>query len=208
MKSPHRCALPSVVGNAKPRVGVLALQGAVVEHLHLLDTLGVTGTKIRQPEELAGLHGLIIPGGESTTIGKLADRWGLTDAIREAVATGMGVYGTCAGAILAGRSTVLADGTPSDQTTFGLIDIDTRRNAFGRQIASAEVDLDVQGLDEPMHAVFIRAPAITRLGPSVTNLANYSGTCVIAESDNILVSSFHPELTEDLRLHTYFLNKL
>lgn len=194
--------------SANPTIGVLALQGAVPEHLRILEHLGVTGVKVRQPEDLTGLHGLILPGGESTTIGKLADRWGLTEAIKAAVADGMGVYGTCAGAILAGQATTLADGTPSPQTTFGLIDIDTRRNAFGRQINSTEVDLRVTGLDTPMNAVFIRAPAITRTGPGVTTLASYAGHGVIAEHGRVLVSSFHPELTGDTRLHERFIRLL
>lgn len=193
---------------AKPTIGVLALQGAVQEHLTIIQALGATGVKVRQPEDLTGIHGLILPGGESTTIGKLADRWGLTQAIKDAVVDGMGIYGTCAGAILAGHTTYLADGTPSDQTTFGLIDIDTRRNAFGRQTASCEVDLPVTGLDTPMNAVFIRAPAITRTGPGVFTLATYQGYGVIAEQDRILVSSFHPELTQDSRLHEYFITLL
>lgn len=192
----------------KPTIGVLALQGAVPEHLKAIASLGATGVKVRRPEDLDGLHGLILPGGESTTIGKLADRWGLTQAIKEAVANGMGVYGTCAGAILAGQATSLADGTPSDQTTFGLIDIDTRRNAFGRQTASCEVDLAVTGLNEPMNAVFIRAPAITRTGPGVVTLATYAGHGVIAQQDRILVSSFHPELTGDTRMHAAFFQLL
>ena len=190
---------------SQPTIGVLALQGAVPEHLSTLQRLGVTGVKVRQPEHLTGLQGLIIPGGESTTIGKLADRWGLTQAIQAAVADGMGVYGTCAGAILAGKATCLADGTPSDQTTFGLIDIDTRRNAFGRQAASCEVDLAVTGLSEPMPAVFIRAPAITRTGPGVQILAEYEHQGVIAQAGRILVSSFHPELTHETRLHEHFI---
>lgn len=190
---------------AQPTIGVLALQGAVPEHLRILTSLGVAGIKVRQPEDLHGLHGLILPGGESTTIGKLADRWGLTEGIKDAVANGMGVYGTCAGAILAGQATTLADGTPSAQTTFGLIDIDTRRNAFGPQLNSTEVDLEVTGLDTPMNAVFIRAPTITRTGPGVTTLATYEGYGVIAEQGRILVSSFHPELTGDTRLHERFI---
>lgn len=197
-----------MAGSPRPTIGVLALQGAVLEHLTVLAHLGVHATKVRQPNDLRGLHGLIIPGGESTTIGKLADRWQLTQAIIEATANGMAVYGTCAGAILAGKATCLADGTPSAQTTFGLIDIDTRRNAFGRQRASCEVDLHVSGLDQPMNAVFIRAPAITRTGQGVTTLATYEGQGVIAVANRVLVSSFHPELTGDTRLHEYFLSLL
>lgn len=193
---------------AKPTIGVLALQGAVPEHLRTLHHIGATGLKVRQPEDLQGLHGLIIPGGESTTIGKLADRWGLTEAIQQATANGMGVYGTCAGAILAGSATALADGTPSPQTTFGLIDIHTRRNAFGRQMASCEVNLTVAGLAHPMNAVFIRAPAITHTGPGVRTLATYQGHGVIAQQGRILVSAFHPELTNDHRLHEYFISLL
>lgn len=190
------------------KIGVLALQGAVAEHLRSLETLGVTALKVRKTEDLEHLDGLVIPGGESTTIGKLADRYGLTGAIRDAAAAGMGVYGTCAGAILAGQRTYLAPGKPSEQTTFGLIDIDTERNAFGRQIASCEVDLSVTGFDEPVRAVFIRAPAIVRAGEGVEMLAQHEGCGVVARSGKILVSSFHPELTEDYRFHKLFLSLL
>ena len=183
-------------------IGVLALQGAFIEHERMLARLGVTSREVRQRKHLAGIDGLIIPGGESTTMGKLLDVLGMTDEVRALGRAGLPIWGTCAGLI------VLATDVGREQTTLGLLDISVRRNAFGSQLDSFETDLDVPALGaDPFHAVFIRAPIITKLGPDVTPLATLAdGTVVAAQRDNLLVTSFHPELTTDTRFHRYFLD--
>ncbi|MGN6810014.1 MAG: pyridoxal 5'-phosphate synthase glutaminase subunit PdxT [Thermomicrobiales bacterium] len=183
-------------------IGVLALQGAFIEHERMLARLGVTSREVRQRKHLAGIDGLIIPGGESTTMGKLLDVLGMTDEVRALGRAGLPIWGTCAGLI------VLATDVGREQTTLGLLDITVRRNAFGSQLDSFETDLDVPALGaEPFHAVFIRAPIITKLGPDVASLAALAdGTVVAAQRDNLLVTSFHPELTSDTRFHRYFLD--
>jgi 5'-phosphate synthase pdxT subunit len=178
------------------RVGVLALQGDFREHLAMVERLGAEGVEVRQPGELATVDALIIPGGESTTIGKLAVLYGMIDALRDAAANGMPMYGTCAGMIFAGRAV-----TDGEQPQLGIIDVVVERNAFGRQNESFETDLDIKGIDEPMHAVFIRAPLIAEAGPEVDILAEHDGRPVVVRQGNILASSFHPELTDDTRLH-------
>jgi 5'-phosphate synthase pdxT subunit len=180
----------------RPVVGVLALQGDFREHLGAVETLGAAGAEVRLPGELAEVDALIVPGGESTTIGKLAVRYGMMEAIRGAIDDGMAVYGTCAGMIFLGRGI-----TAGDQPQLGVLDVVVERNAFGRQNESFETDLDVKGLDQPMHAVFIRAPLIAEAGPEVDILAEHDGRPVVVRQDRILASSFHPELTDDLRLH-------
>ncbi|MGI9585804.1 MAG: pyridoxal 5'-phosphate synthase glutaminase subunit PdxT [Acidimicrobiia bacterium] len=190
------------------RVGVLALQGDFREHLRMLDLIGVATAEVRTPEELAGVDALVIPGGESTTIGKLADGLGLIDAIRSRCDEGMPVFGTCAGMIF------LASGTVGfDQPQVGVLDATVQRNAFGRQVESFEVDLAVEGLDESMHAVFIRAPWIEKVGGSVDVLAATPGPDgadhpVVVKQGRILASSFHPELTSDTRLHRMFIDMI
>jgi len=183
-------------------IGVLALQGAFIEHERMLARLGVASREVRQRKHLAGIDGLIIPGGESTTIGKLLDVLGMTDEVRALGRAGLPIWGTCAGLI------VLATDVGRAQTTLGLLDVTVRRNAFGSQLDSFEADLDVPNLGaEPFHAVFIRAPIITKLGPDVTPLAALAdGTVVAAQRDNLLATSFHPELTGDTRFHRYFLD--
>jgi len=183
-------------------IGVLALQGAFIEHERMLARLGVASREVRQRKHLAGIDGLIIPGGESTTMGKLLDVLGMTDEVRALGRAGLPIWGTCAGLI------VLATDVGREQTTLGLLDITVRRNAFGSQLDSFETDLDVPALGaEPFHAVFIRAPIITKLGLDVTPLATLAdGTVVAAQRDNLLVTSFHPELTGDTRFHRYFLD--
>lgn len=185
-------------------IGVLALQGAFSEHAQALGRLGVTPREVRQRQHLAGLAGLIIPGGESTTIGKLLDVLGMTAAVRDLAHEGLPVWGTCAGLIL------LAKDVGRPQPTLGLLDIVVRRNAFGSQLDSFETDLAVPALgDEPFHAVFIRAPLIERTGPDVTTLATLpDGAIVAVERDNLLATAFHPELTSDPRFHQYFLGKV
>jgi len=186
------------------KIGVLALQGAFREHLEALRALGAEGVEVRLPRALEGLDGLIIPGGESTTIGKLAALYGLDVAIRQfSLEAGRPVYGTCAGMILVARDA----GRP--QPVLALIDLSVRRNAFGRQVDSFETDLAIPALGaEPFPAVFIRAPSIGDVGPGVAVLARLAdGTPVAAQEGRVLVTSFHPELTGDLRLHRYFLDQ-
>jgi len=195
-----------VAGSAS-RVGVLALQGDFREHLAVLDGLGATAVPIRRPEELASIDGLVIPGGESSVIDKLSRMFGLADPIREAVASGLPIYGTCAGLIML-ADTVLDAIT--GQQSFGGFDIAVRRNAFGSQVDSFETDVDVAVLgDPPMHAVFIRAPVVESIGDGVTVLgALDDGRMVAVEQGNLLGTSFHPEMTGDTRFHEYFLTKL
>lgn len=187
-----------------PRVGVLALQGAFVEHKNILNRLGVQPVEVRLPEHMEGLDGLIIPGGESTTIGLLAQKWGLLEPLQAFAHSGRPIWGTCAGMILLSKEVV--DGVPG-QTLLGLMDITVRRNAFGRQVDSFETDLTVPVLgDPPFHAVFIRAPVIERVGASVDVLASLDdGTAVVVQQGKLLATAFHPELTRDDRFHKYFL---
>ena len=175
----------------RPRIGVLALQGAFREHETVFQRLGADVAEVRLPHQLDGLDGLVIPGGESTTIMRLSGLYGLDDAIR---AFGGAVFGTCAGMIVL------------DRERLGLIDISVERNAFGRQVASFEADIDIVGEDEPFPAVFIRAPWIRDAGPDVEILATVDGHPVLAREGRILVASFHPELTSDTRIHERFLN--
>ncbi|MCS7281788.1 MAG: pyridoxal 5'-phosphate synthase glutaminase subunit PdxT [Anaerolineae bacterium] len=186
------------------KIGVLALQGAFLEHEAMLRRLGVQTRQVRLPRDLEGLDGLIIPGGESTSIGYLAERRGLLEPLREFALSGRPVWGTCAGMILLAREIV--DGIPG-QPVLGLMDITVRRNAFGRQVNSFETDLEVPTLgDPPFPAVFIRAPVIERVGPEVEVLARLEeGSPVAVRQGNLLATAFHPELTTDARFHRYFL---
>ena len=183
-------------------VGVLALQGDFAEHAAVLRRLGVTPREVRLPRDLDGLDALIIPGGESTTITRLLALYDLLEPLRERVRAGLPTWGTCAGAIVLARAAL-----GLDQPNIGAMDIVVRRNAFGRQVDSFEADLPVPTLgDPPYHAVFIRAPTIEGVGPNVEVLARLpDGTAVAAREGTILVSSFHPELTDDPRFHAYFL---
>lgn len=185
------------------RIGVLAFQGAFVEHLAMLRRVGAEAVPIRLPHELRGIEGLIIPGGESTTIGKLMVRCDLAPALKKLIAEGLPVLGTCAGMILLARETTDLNGY-----SLGVLDIGVRRNAFGRQVDSFETDLPVAALgDPPFHAIFIRAPWIERVGSRVQILAGLpDGRPVAARSGNIVVAAFHPELTADTRFHRYFLD--
>lgn len=186
------------------RIGVLALQGAFIEHKNVLNRLGVQPVEVRLPEHLEGLNGLIIPGGESTTMGLLAQKWGLLEPLRAFARSGRPVWGTCAGMILLAKEIV--DGVPG-QPILGLMDITVRRNAFGRQVDSFEADLEIPVLgDLPFHAVFIRAPVIERVGASVDVLASLDdGTAVAVRQGTLLATAFHPELTPDDRFHRYFM---
>ncbi|MNE09206.1 Glutamine amidotransferase subunit PdxT [compost metagenome] len=185
------------------RVGVLALQGAVAEHIRSIENAGAEGIVVKHPEELAELDGLIIPGGESTTIGKLMRKYGFIDAIRLFSKQGRPVFGTCAGLIVMAKEI-----ESGEEAHLELMDIKVSRNAFGRQRESFETNLDVKGLKEPVRAVFIRAPLITAVGDSVEILSTYNDEIVTARQGHLLVSSFHPELTDDYSLHSYFLEMI
>jgi 5'-phosphate synthase pdxT subunit len=186
-------------------IGVLALQGAFSEHVRKLERIGVAAREVRLPADLDGLDGLIIPGGESTSIGKLIERFGLRDGILALARSGRPVWGTCAGMILLARE-VVEDSRAGDQPLLGLLDVVVRRNAFGSQLDSFESDLDVPVLgDEPLPVVFIRAPVIESVGPAVDVLARLDdGRVVAVRQDNLIATAFHPELTADDRFHTWF----
>jgi 5'-phosphate synthase pdxT subunit len=186
------------------RIGVLALQGDFGEHAKILAHIGAEPVEVRLPQHLEGLDGLIIPGGESTTIGKVAQQWNLLEPIRAFAGSGRPLWGTCAGMIMLAKEVV--DGVPG-QPLLELMDIAVRRNAFGRQVDSFEADLDVPALgDPPFHAVLIRAPLIERVGKGVEVLARLEDETVVAvRQGNLLATAFHPELTEDDRFHRYFL---
>lgn len=199
------------MSHAQPVVGVLALQGDVREHLIALAECDVLARPVRRPEELAEVHGLVLPGGESTTMSRLLETFELLEPLRERVAAGMPVYGSCAGMIL--LASKVLDGRP-DQHSLGAIDMVVRRNAFGRQVDSFEADLDVAGLDGgPLRAVFIRAPWVESVGAGVDVLATVpdhpavgaaAGRIVAVRQGQALATSFHPELTGDGRVHRLF----
>ena len=188
------------------KVGVLALQGDVAEHSSALADCGAHVVEVRSAGDLAGVDGVLLPGGESTTISMLLDKAGLFDPLADRLADGTPAFGTCAGMILLAADVL--DGRP-DQRSFGAIDISVRRNAFGRQVQSFEAALDVAGLpggDGPFDAVFIRAPAVERVGPAVEVLASVDGGPVLCRQGSVLVAAFHPELSGDLRVHRLFLD--
>lgn len=189
------------------KIGVLALQGDFREHLAAVKTAGHAALTVRRPDELAEIDALIIPGGESTTIAQLALTFDLFDPIRSRISQGMPTYGSCAGMILLADRII--DGA-AGQETFGGIDMTVRRNAFGRQVDSFESDLDFMGT--PLHAVFIRAPWVEEVGPGVEILAtvpaNQGGHAVAVRQGHLLATSFHPELTGDLRVHRYFFDQV
>jgi 5'-phosphate synthase pdxT subunit len=188
----------------QPTVGVLALQGDVVEHIGALERIGAAARNVKTVRDLAAVDALIVPGGESTTVIKLLYRFELAEPIRARVRAGMPFWGTCMGMIVAAH-----DVADLDQPTLDLIDITVRRNAFGRQIASAEVPLDVPALGaEPFPAIFIRAPWVERAGPNVELIAEHDGHGVFVRERNVIGTSFHPELTGDDRVHRYFLSLL
>lgn len=187
------------------KVGILALQGAVREHAAAVTELGAHPVEVRTPDDLAEVEALILPGGESTTMSLLLESSGLYEPIAERLAEGMPAFGTCAGMIL--LSSDVLDGRP-DQRFFGAIDLTVRRNAFGRQVDSFETGLAIDGLahpDETFDAVFIRAPFVERAGNDVEVLATVDGHPVLCRSGTVLVSAFHPELSDDLRIHELFL---
>ena len=186
-----------------PATGVLAVQGDFDLHVQALIRAGESPEsiiRVRTPEHLAEVDRLIVPGGESTTVGLLLERYGLGDAIKARAAQGMPTWGTCMGMIL-----MATEIEAHSQYTLGLLDVTVRRNAFGAQVHSFEDRIGVPGLDKPVLGVFIRAPVITRLGPGVTEFGTYQGAIVGAKKKNLLGTSFHPELTDDIRLHRFFL---
>jgi 5'-phosphate synthase pdxT subunit len=189
-----------------PRVGVLALQGDVREHVRALEAAGARAVEVRRLTDLDGLDGLVVPGGESTTMGRLLDVFDLLTPLRDLVRSGLPVFGSCAGMVLLADEVV---GGRPDQQLLGGLDVTVRRNAFGRQVDSFETALDVDGLDEPVHAVFIRAPWVERVGESVEVLAREPGGHPVAvRQGSLLATSFHPELTGDARVHALFVQGL
>jgi len=195
------------------KVGVLAIQGAFAAHAAVLESIGVAPVEVRRPAHLEGLDGLVLPGGESTTLSMGLDRAGLTDPLRAFVGSGAPVLGTCAGAIL--LATQCLDGR-SDQVQIGALDVVVRRNAFGRQVDSFEVDLEFPALAAgappgrsaaPFHGVFIRAPAVEEVGPSVEVLARLEGTPVAVACGSVVATTFHPELAADPRVHEFVLGR-
>ena len=177
------------------KVGVLALQGDFEAHEKLLDLAGATAIQVRTAEELASVDALVIPGGESTTIGKLATDYDLVEPLRKRAESGMPILGTCAGMIVCAKRI-----TEGDQPLLGIVDVTVRRNAYGRQVDSFETDLDVTGIGR-MHAVFIRAPWVEEVGPGVEVLASHRGHPVVLREGNVTLAAFHPELSGDDRLH-------
>ena len=188
------------------KVGVLALQGAFDRHGRALEALGAVSVEVRTPDDLASVDALVVPGGESTTISMLLESSGLAEPLADRLDQGLAALGTCAGMIV--LSSAILDGR-DDQRAFGAIDIDVRRNAFGRQVDSFEADLDIVGIDgPPFHAVFIRAPVVERAGTEVEVLASVEDHPVVCRQGKVLVSAFHPELSADLRAHRLFLDGL
>jgi pyridoxal 5'-phosphate synthase pdxT subunit len=185
-------------------IGVLALQGAFAAHRRRLAELGVASRDVRQARDLIGIDGLVMPGGESTTMSNLLTSSGLFEEIDTRLSGGLPVFGTCAGLILLARE--IHDGRP-DQRSFGALDVTVQRNGYGRQLDSFETDLDVAGLgDEPFHGVFIRAPRVESVGPPVEVLAEHRGDPVLVRQGGVMAAAFHPELTPDHRLHARFVD--
>lgn len=188
------------------RVGVLALQGDVREHVRSLEDSGAEAVPVKTREDLDAVDGIVVPGGESTTIGRLLGIFGLLEPLRQRLADGLPAYGSCAGMILLARDVL--DGRP-DQPTLGALDVTVRRNAFGRQVDSFETDLDMAGVEGgPVHAVFIRAPWVERVGDGVEVLAETAGHPVAVRQGSVLATAFHPELTGDRRVHELFVRML
>ncbi|MGI8953637.1 MAG: pyridoxal 5'-phosphate synthase glutaminase subunit PdxT [Nocardioidaceae bacterium] len=191
-----------------PTIGVLSLQGDVREHLRVLTALGADATTVRRVGELERCHALVVPGGESTTMAKLARTFGLIEPIQARIGAGMPVFGTCAGMIMLADH--IKDGM-AGQETFGGLDVTVRRNAFGRQVDSFETDLDFVGLDDPVHAVFIRAPWVDEVGAGVRVLARVDGgpsddKVVAVQQEQLMAMSFHPEVDDDERVHRMFVD--
>ncbi|MFM8852877.1 MAG: pyridoxal 5'-phosphate synthase glutaminase subunit PdxT [Acidimicrobiaceae bacterium] len=186
-------------------VGVLALQGAFSSHKRVLDSLGVSTQEVRTPQDLASVDALVMPGGESTTMSQLLESSELFEPLKKLIREGLPVFGTCAGMIL--LASKIIDGR-DDQISFGAIDIEVQRNAYGRQIDSFEADINIEDFDSPFHAVFIRAPRIVKADRAVEILAEYGDDIVLAKQKNVLVASFHPELSSDKRIHEMFVKEI
>jgi pyridoxal 5'-phosphate synthase pdxT subunit len=184
------------------KAGVLALQGDFREHARTLAAAGATPVEVRTPQDLADVDLLVLPGGESTTMGKLARAYDLVEPVRDRILAGMPVLGTCAGMI------VLADRVEGGEPLFAVLDVTVRRNAYGRQVDSFEADVTVEGIDHPVRGVFIRAPRVEEVGPRVRILAQHEGHPVVLEQGNVVVASFHPELVGEPALHEYVLRKV
>ncbi|TMW69908.1 pyridoxal 5'-phosphate synthase glutaminase subunit PdxT [Alteribacter natronophilus] len=183
-------------------IGVLALQGAVREHAEALQAADVNVIAVKRPEQLDGLHGLVFPGGESTTMRRLIDKYGFFEPLKKFSEQGNPMFGTCAGAILMAKEIV------GQEPHLGVMDMTVQRNAFGRQRESFEAPLKVQGIGEDVHGVFIRAPIIVSTGPSAEVISEYDGEIVAARQGNFLACSYHPELTDDHRMHQYFVEMI
>lgn len=186
----------------RAKIGVLALQGDFAEHLKILEGCGYRVAVVRSKQDLESVNALIFPGGESTTILKLIDRLGLRDALTKKIADGMPAFGTCAGAI------VLAQRVSDGEEPLGLLDVTITRNAYGRQVDSFEADLDVEGFEEPVKGVFIRAPVIDEVGAEVETMASWGDRPVLVRANNLLASTFHPELAGEHRIHKYFVEQM
>jgi 5'-phosphate synthase pdxT subunit len=183
------------------KIGVLGLQGDVREHARVLDAVGATPIVVKHADDLSSVDGLVLPGGESTTIGKLLDRYGLLHPLRERAVSGMPLYGTCAGLILMAREVVGDEDAPH---RLGIMDLAVRRNAYGRQVESFESDVEISEMDGAFRAVFIRAPVVERVGEEVEILATWEGHPVLVRQRHMLASAFHPELSGDTRIHEMF----
>ena len=195
--------------NARPKVAVVAMQGDFEKHIQMLARLGADAYPARTSADIEKADGIVLPGGESTTIGKLLARYGVDKAIQTAAGQGKAIYGTCAGLILLAREIAAGTGERGGQPTLGLLNITVARNAFGRQVDSFEAELDIPALgSESLRAVFIRAPSIVETGPEVETLAAYDGQPVFVRQGKILGSAFHPELTDDDRSHRLFLSRI
>ena len=186
-------------------VGVLALQGAFNSHTKVLDSIGVSTQEVRTPQDLVSVDALVMPGGESTTMSQLLESYELFEPIKKLIREGLPVFGTCAGMILLANKII--DGR-DDQLSFGAIDIEVQRNAYGRQIDSFEADINVKSFVSSFHAVFIRAPRIVKADGAVEILAEFGDDIVLAKQKNVLVASFHPELSPDKRIHEMFVKEI
>jgi 5'-phosphate synthase pdxT subunit len=187
------------------KVGVVALQGDVREHIRALSSAGAVAIEVRHEDELSGVDGLVIPGGESTTIGKLLDRFGLLEPLRARAEAGMPLFGTCAGAILMASEVLGPHEAPH---ILGVLDISVTRNAYGRQVDSFETDLAIEGIDGAVRVAFIRAPVIERVGKGVDVLAEHEGKPVLVRRGHLLAATFHPEIADEDRVHQVFVNAM
>lgn len=185
------------------KIGVLALQGSIIEHIRMLEKCNVEAVAVKLPEDFDNIYGLIIPGGESTTIGKLMQLYGLDKEIKRKHKNGMPIYGTCAGAILLAKD-IIGSSVPK----LNLMDISIKRNDYGRQIDSFATELEIENFKKPFRGIFIRAPVIESIHNGVKILSSFNNKPVLAQQNNLLVSTFHPELTDDKRVHEYFLGMI